>query len=400
MITIAKKKYTKGISISPKIQKLHLELQPFKSVSKLLHFHSDHLYQYLTNGDTFPIHIEINLTNVCNQRCPWCINENVKANGRKPEYLNIKRLSMFLANFQSLGGKTITWSGGGEPTCHPEFTEAVEECAKFGLEQALITNGAFDENLVPVISNHMRWIRVSLDAINPEEYKRNKGTEIDVVIDRIIKLVSTRNSRVTPIVGINVNMGEWNFFDIKNIVLKSEELGVNYVQFRPILGRPYVDAIYGEQLTPNFIKTVLPELQLLSQKEKSCKVIVSKDKFKDLLEPNYGRNYGSCRYHRFFCVLNANGDLSVCMFHLYDKRFVFGNIYNETFEAIWKGEQRKRVVKFCEDGGLNLATCQVCCKGHEINKFLTYLDSEDGKLLKEVVLQAEEIKNNSHSNFL
>ena len=48
---------------------------PFGSQAKLL-CHWDRLDSYLKTGDTTPIFMEINPTNVCNLRCKWCINEN------------------------------------------------------------------------------------------------------------------------------------------------------------------------------------------------------------------------------------------------------------------------------------------------------------------------------------
>jgi radical SAM protein with 4Fe4S-binding SPASM domain len=337
---------------------------------------------------------------VCNQKCLWCINENIRANGRKPEYLDIRALQIFLNGFQKLGGKAITWSGGGEPTCHPDFIQIVEQCAATGLDQALITNGTFGNTLVPIIAEHMKWIRISLDTIDPNEYRRTKGSEVELVIDTIANLVRNRRAQDKPTIGVNVNLGEWNFFDIENIVLKCEALGVDYVQFRPILGTPFSRHMYMEQMTPSFVEIILKQLEVISRVERSTDVLISKDKFYDLLTPHYGRNYTACRYHRFFCVLNANGDLSVCMFHLNDERFTFGNIYNTPMQEIWKSERRERVLQLCERGELDLSTCQVCCKGHEINKFLSYLDSEEGSSIREVVIRTEEIENSKNYNFI
>jgi hypothetical protein len=62
------------------------------------------------------------------------------------------------------------------------------------------------------------------------------------------------------------------------------------------------------------------------------------------------------------------------MYHLFDDNYVFGNIYNETYEKIWQGDgsesRRQKVVNRCRFLDHGKEGCQVCCKGHEINKIL------------------------------
>ena len=70
-------------------------------------------------------------------------------------------------------------------------------------------------------------------------------------------------------------------------------------------------------------------------------VVVSWDKFEDLERNDFGRTYVKCLYHFFICVLNANGDLCVCMYHLDDQRFTFGNIYLDSIEEIWNSRRRQ-----------------------------------------------------------
>ncbi len=88
------------------------------------------------------------------------------------------------------------------------------------------------------------------------------------------------------------------------------------------------------------------------------------------------RGYDRCVYHYFTCILNADGDLCVCMYHLGDRRFSFGNIYESSVAEIWHSEQRRKVVAMCLNA-LDFSTCQACCKGHEINKLIHFIDHPD-----------------------
>ena len=94
--------------------------------------------------------------------------------------------------------------------------------------------------------------------------------------------------------------------------------------------------------------------QALLRQAEACgterfRVAVSWDKFKDVQDVpgNFGRVYTKCLYHFFICVLNADGDLCVCMYHLGDKAFSFGNIYDNTLDEIWAGEKRRQAVEMC-----------------------------------------------------
>ena len=110
----------------------------------------------------------------------------------------------------------------------------------------------------------------------------------------------------------------------------------------------------------------------------SFRVAISWDKFEDVNDTtgNFGRTYSKCLYHYLCCVLNADGDLCVCMYHLGDRAFSFGNIYEQTADEIWAGPKRREVIGMCTSS-LDLSSCQVCCKGHEINKLLSQFENLD-----------------------
>ena len=109
-------------------------------------------------------------------------------------------------------------------------------------------------------------------------------------------------------------------------------------------------------------------------------VSFSYDKLMDLKDGNFFP-YESCEGHFFAPVLQANGDLDVCMYHPKEERFTFGNIYEDRFPEIWLSERRKEIVEYLRNGCEMHKQCQVCCKLNELNKFLDFAahpeDQED-----------------------
>ena len=83
----------------------------------------------IKDNKTFPIAVEIDLTNKCNHKCIWCMFEGFKE--RKPHSLDKELVFDLLKELKSLDVKAITFVGGGEPTLHRDFDEILE----FAFEQ-------------------------------------------------------------------------------------------------------------------------------------------------------------------------------------------------------------------------------------------------------------------------
>jgi len=295
---------------------------PFNSQGKMFH-HADRISEYKMMGDTIPILVEINPTNKCNLDCVWCISKYA----HKTESLELGELITFLQDFQEQGGKAVTWSGGGEPTTYPYLERGMQAASDAGLQQGIMTNGLVNKNRL--IENHCNWVRFSLDTWNEKRYRELKG--VDGFQKVLINIQDINKKKIK--VGINMNMPQEEGFQraVFEMIHLSKRLGVRYFQVRPVLpvGISVLnDAILARQM--QFLKVMEETEPILT---------VSWDKFNDLLKPDFGRSYNGCKGHRFECVLDANGDLQVCMYHLKNKNFNFGNIYKDRFATIWESHK-------------------------------------------------------------
>jgi len=324
---------------------------PFGVQAKMM-FHQDRIHEYLTRGDTTPVEMEVNLTNRCNMNCKWCISSNF----RNRESLSAKAFKSFCHSFKVMSGKALVFSGGGEPTCHSNFGEFTDIAIREELELGLMTNGTYNFNYNKVIGNYFKWVRFSIDTLDETQYKKWKGVNtLSKALDNLFALKDYPTK-----VGVNCNIGPEHTIEG---VKRFQDLlyFADYIQFRPVLPRYYMK----EKIQIN-----KPVWDYLAKCE-SPVISLSNDKREDLEEQNHFP-FRSCEGHFFVPVLNANGDVCVCMYHPNDKRFVFGNIYKNSFGEIWKSEQRKRVIEFVR--GLDYKRfCQRCCKLTEINKFIDFI---------------------------
>jgi len=332
---------------------------PFASQAKTL-FHGDRIADYLRTGDCMPVFCEVNLTNTCNLRCQWCISENFKA---VRDTIKTEAMLEFAKDFAKAGGKAMTFSGGGEPTLHPEFSKIVNCCRQAGLELGLMTNGAYSNDLNDVIADNMTWVRVSLDTLDRVHYKQWKGIDR---LDQVLSNISLLSQRKTVRVGINCNVhNNLTIQEVDDLINALDEYGVSYLQFRPIIPR------YFKAETTRLNSRVWSYLATVQDE----RINYSHDKYSDLVN-GVAFPFQACEAHRLSFVVNSNGDVLPCMYHPNDPRFVFGSLYETGFYDIWKSKQRQEVIQFMKQQLDMPHECQLCCKLCELNKLFEFLKTD------------------------
>jgi MoaA/NifB/PqqE/SkfB family radical SAM enzyme len=342
---------------------------PFGNQQKIL-WHPKQLCEFLTTGSTFPVQVELNPTNRCNMHCEWCI----AAKFHKPESIPIGNLSSFMKEFAAMGGKSIDWTGGGEPTLYGRFEDAVEIANSFGLRQGLMTNGSFAEDRIESIIKNFDWVRVSLDCMNADAYSGKKGVGADVLGKVIGNIEAMCSYEKRPRIVANVNLAPWNYRHLIETIDGAKVLGCDGIQVRPVL--PKIGEKYTEH-DMRFFQTAANNLSDIQHRgDEKFQVFISWDKFNDILDKKiHDRSYTSCQFHNFVVALDASGDLCVCTHHIGDDRFTFGNIKEHSLAHIWESEKRAEVMEFCKD--MDFEGCQCCCKLHEGNKFLDMIQHPD-----------------------
>lgn len=288
----------------------------FAPQAKLL-WHGDRVREWLMTGDTSPILIEIAPTGYCNAKCKWCFFKDRHTSAR----IDTNVMLQALRDIQSLGVKAINWSGGGEPTLHPDFDKFVALADNLGLKQGLFTN-AFQQ--IP-LQDSFSWIRISLT-------------------DSGFKNINV------PIVAFGVCLNQTRdhlFDDIALLVEEARDLGARYFQVRPALEHNYKDQ---------------PRLPVFSGLTKlntdRFEVIISDYKYSESIR---AKHYPDCYGYHFCPSIDWNGKLCACLYMSDCDHYVFGDINKTRLTELWGTIPAKLEV---------ISWCQNCCKNHEINKLL------------------------------
>jgi len=171
----------------------------------------DRVKSWLERKSIAPVLIEIAPTGYCNASCPWCFFKDK----RGTEKICAKMLIKTLKDLAKAGVKAVNWTGGGEPTLHPNFADFVKVAHEFGLKQGLFTNGYLEIPHQEAFS----WIRISLTDKGFEPIKKPK----------------------VPF-GICLNQTESESrADLEELCKKAKGFGASYFQIRPALVGNYIE---------------------------------------------------------------------------------------------------------------------------------------------------------------
>ncbi|OHB36611.1 MAG: hypothetical protein A2Y09_09480 [Planctomycetes bacterium GWA2_39_15] len=285
---------------------------------------------------TYPISVELSLTNKCNFNCVWCSDKDLRA--RLKGEMDFEVLKNLLIDLKRGGTRGIVLEGGGEPTLHEHFENVVNFAHKLGFGVGLITNGS--HLLKDHIVDKFDWIRVSLDASNPEEHFTLKNN------DNFERIMSNINALCTSkaTVGIGYVVTSKNISSLESLILRLFNFGVSYIQFRPVIDHP--------ELETNV------DLSYLKRYENNRFSINVEGMNHNLIEGNDGL---PCIAHSLTTIITADGGVYLCgRLNIYPWFEPIGNVNSESFYDIWHGEKRREQYKMILDGEFNKKYCPKC----------------------------------------
>lgn len=275
---------------------------------------------------TYPVSVELSLTNQCNQSCLWCSDKDLRQ--RCPDRMTPEILADLFSDLADGGTRGVTIEGGGEPTVSPFFTQAVDSALSRNLAVGLITNGLemFPPELPPNFYRRFEWIRVSLDAADRWQYLKLKGVDgfdqVLAAIDRLAQLVP----EVTLGVGYVLTNRNDEPDHLQNLVLTLRSLGVDYLQIRPVVDHP--DLV--SRLPLGFLKK-------FETSDFSVNLAALADN-----ESNGNQNL-PCLAHSLSTVIGADGAVWLCgRLNTGAGPRPVGGLTDSSFRDIWHGSERAR----------------------------------------------------------
>jgi len=148
----------------------------------------------------FPLHLDIETTDLCNLKCPMCartIMDKGDDNISKSKFITKDDYKSIIDQASRHGVKSIKLQYLGEPLLHPDVVWQVKYAKENGIIDVMLnTNGVL---LTKDMSKNLLLagidkIFVSYDAVNPKLYEQQRvGTTMGKVIDNIYDFIKLRN---------------------------------------------------------------------------------------------------------------------------------------------------------------------------------------------------------------
>jgi len=286
----------------------HIDVRQFSSDKILKHI--DRVDAWLKGENPYPVTVEIDMTNICNHRCPECSGWYFQDKGHDSLPLDLAMDT--IRQIAKAGIRGLIFTGGGDPLCHPGTRDAVKLAHNLGLDIGFITNGSLiNRETAALLLKCCRWIRVSLDAASSKTFEKIHGMDgdtFDKLLDNIRLLVKMKKeAKSNTTIGIGYLTSRHTKKEMIAASIICKKIGVDYLQFRPL--QIHNNGRFEYHRTDGIEKEIL---KCLKYSKDGYNVLYSKHKYDMMKEKNFGRNYEKCYGQQFATVIAADARMFVC----------------------------------------------------------------------------------------
>ncbi len=335
--------------------------------SHKLHFHVERVSDWLKGEDIAPIYMEASPAGACNHRCTFC---GLDFMGYQPRFLIAEVFKERLQELGRLGLKSIMYAGEGEPLLHRDIAELAQTAKESGIDVALTTNGVLlKPEKAELILPFTEWIKVSFNAGRPETYARihrTKAADFDRVLKNLAAAVEIRARRgYRCTLGLQMILLPENETEAVALARTAREIGLDYLVIKPYSQHPASRTTRYRGVRYEDSQDLAAEVE--AEAGPGFNVIFRTNTMKKWDDGE--KAYDHCLALPFWSYIDAGGDVWGCSVYLTDERFRYGNIYDQTFTDIWRGERRKRHLRWVQEE-MDARQCRVNCRMDEINRYL------------------------------
>ena len=184
-------------------------------------------------GDS-PRRIVIELTNICNLHCSYCLRDEEALYQTRARFFPIDLLRRILRDAGEAAGVSHVSFTGGEPTLHPQFGEILEAVGGEGMRASFVTNGWHFDRLWPALDAHrsaLSQVSFSVDGPTRETHDRWRG---EGSFDRVIRAFTRCRVGRIPFV-VKAVIRRDTVPQLQDIVLLAARMGAQATHFSHVL---------------------------------------------------------------------------------------------------------------------------------------------------------------------
>ncbi|MFH1326496.1 MAG: radical SAM protein [archaeon] len=315
-------------------------------------WHVEKLKALLEGRTIAPIYVRVKPTNLCNHRCFYCTytdRENktdssfsgIHEKAKILDQIPYEKMMEILDDFNSMGIKAITFSGGGEPLVYPHIVEVLKKTIEYGIDLSIITNGQNLSGEKAELLKDAKWVRISADYCDAKTFANirkipeEKFYEVKNNIQNFAKIKSP-----DCVLGVNLVISEINQDRIYDGIKFFKELGVDHVKVAPVWMKGFED--YHNLFKEKVIKQIKKAKQdLISD---SFAIHDNYESYFEV-EGTTKRTYSKCYVMQTIPVIGADQGVYFCHNKAYSKDGKLGSIKDQSFKRLWFSDESKKI--FC-----------------------------------------------------
>ncbi|MFC1709627.1 radical SAM protein [Candidatus Omnitrophota bacterium] len=314
------------------------------------------------HGYKGPFHVQIDLTNDCNNHCIacWCNSPLFKEprflGNEKKAYLPLNMAKELLDEITYMGATEVYYSGSGEPLMHPQIMEILEHTKKNNLVCHLNTNFTLlnKQKIDCLMALEVDFLTVSTWAATPDTYVKTHPGRTEDDFCRIEKNLIYLNDRKQwkPHIKLYNVIFNMNYFEIEKMIdfaIKTKSESVEFTLVDTIPGATDELALNKKQIMElhKMCNRIKSKLTLDYKIAGSDVMLFQFDQFlrrisilDDAQDAKYDKNIIDsmpCYIGWLFARVLPNGEVHSC---LKAHRIPTGSLYLNKFSEIWNSEKQ------------------------------------------------------------
>lgn len=326
-------------------------------------------------------HVQLVLADLCNQSCHFCAyrlegytsNQNFNDKNMMPQ---AKALEI-IEDCAEIGVKAIEFTGGGEPTVHKFFQEAIKRTHELGMRFSLVSNGT---RMTPELAEHVvraSWVRISIDASTEATYTKVRRVHKGhwTAAQNAIRLLREARDRLKTdcVIGMGFVVTPDNWREVEDAAWMALHLGADNIR---------ISAQFSSEDEKLFLPFYSEASELCKKAEQvACNGFTVYNRFGDRLEDLQAKNPEDelCGYQFFNTYIGADLQVYRCCGYAYNERGWIGDLRKLRFKDFWMSRER-----FARQMDFDARGCERCLYRRQ-NQALAYVMAPGRQMHEEFV---------------
>jgi MoaA/NifB/PqqE/SkfB family radical SAM enzyme len=173
---------------------------------------------------SFPLHVDIEVTDACNLRCIMCVHG--AGNPLKTGFIDHEFAQDIIRQVASAGVYSIKLNWRGEPALYKELPDLIAHAKALGIREVQInTNGLpfTRESIQQVVKAGLDRVIFSVDGNSAETYERIRlGGRFQRLVDNIEYFINTRKrlKSITPFIRVQMVRMQSNQHEVEGLLAR------------------------------------------------------------------------------------------------------------------------------------------------------------------------------------